>query len=85
MSEFESVLVSSLNIKDIKELKVLTAGSKMHLKKIAKDVIFHGETYENAGEKHGTSKQAVYMYLKTLFFKKYGIAYGKINSDTKNT
>lgn len=73
----QSELVKKLDIDDAYELKILTCGSKLELKKVARDVIINGMTYEAAGEKQGLTKHAVYEFLKRLYKKKFGVDYGK--------
>lgn len=73
----KSDLVQKLNIENSEELRQLTAGSKLPLKKVARGVIIHDKTYEEAGEPFGISKHAVYEFLKRLYKKKYGEDYAK--------
>lgn len=72
-----ATLVEELAIDDPNELKRLTAGMKFDQKKICKLVVLHEYTYEQAGEIHGVTKQAVHKCLKKVYQKKYGVEYGK--------
>lgn len=81
----KSELVKAIDINSATELKRLTVGNQLHLKKIARKVILNGYTYEDAGEEFGLSKHAVYEFLKRLYKKKHGEEYGKKKDNALDT
>lgn len=85
MINTRSKLVNAIALDSNAELKVLTTGSRFHLKKVARLVLIHGYTYEEAGKEYGMTKHAVYELLKRIYLRKYGIEYGKKVINTKDT
>jgi len=79
-----SKLVIALDIKTRNEFKVLTVGFTFESKKAVNQVLFHGRTYEEAGYMYNMTKQAVYDVLKRIYKLKYGVEYGKNESQLED-